>query len=57
MNNSKLLALMILIWGMPVYTVVERSQMDKIFEQFEIQNTGCVDISCAVGFGKMHSVE
>ena len=39
------------------YTVVERSQMDKIFEQFEIQNTGCTDVSCAVEFGKMLSVE
>ena len=39
------------------YTVVERSQMDKIFEQFEIQNTGCTDITCAVEFGKMLSVE
>ncbi len=39
------------------YTVVERSQMDKIFEQFEIQDTGCTDISCAVEFGKMLSVE
>lgn len=40
-----------------IYTVVERSQMDKIFEQFDIQNTGCTDISCAVEFGKMLSVE
>lgn len=40
-----------------VYTVVERSQMDKIFEQFEIQDTGCIDVSCAVEFGKMLSVE
>ena len=39
------------------YTVVERSQIDKIFEQFEIQNTGCTDVSCAVEFGKMLSVE
>ena len=39
------------------YTVVERSQMDKIFDQFEIQNTGCIDISCAIEFGKMLSVE
>ena len=39
------------------YTVVERSQMDKIFEQFDIQNTGCTDVSCAVEFGKMLSVE
>ncbi len=40
-----------------IYTVVERSQMDKIFDQFEIQNTGCTDLSCAVEFGKMLSVE
>ena len=40
-----------------MYTVVERSQMDKIFEQFEIQDTGCTDLSCAVEFGKMLSVE
>ena len=40
-----------------IYNVVERSQMDKIFEQFEIQNTGCIDVSCAVEFGKMLSVE
>jgi len=39
------------------YTVVERSQMDKIFEQFEIQDTGCTDLSCAVEFGKMLNVE
>ncbi len=39
------------------YTVVERSQMDKIFEQFDIQNTGCTDLSCAIEFGKMLSVE
>ena len=39
------------------YIVIERSQMDKIFEQFEIQNTGCTDISCAVEFGKMLNVD
>jgi len=39
------------------YTVVERSQMDKIFDQFDIQNTGCTDISCAVEFGKILSAE
>lgn len=39
------------------YTVVEQAQMDKIFEQFEIQNTGCVDVSCAIEFGKILSVE
>ena len=39
------------------YTVVERSQMDKIFEQFNIQNSGCTDISCAVEYGKMLNAE
>ena len=39
------------------YLVVERSQMDKVFEQFDIQNTGCTDISCAVEFGKMLQVD
>ena len=39
------------------YTVLERSQMDKIFDQFDIQNTGCTDVSCAVEFGKMLSAE
>ncbi len=39
------------------YTIVERTQMDKIFEQFDIQNTGCTDLSCAIEFGKMLSVE
>ncbi|MFC1694361.1 hypothetical protein ACFL1R_12750 [Candidatus Latescibacterota bacterium] len=39
------------------YTVIERSQMDKIFDQFDIQNTGCTDIACAVEFGKMLSTE
>ena len=40
-----------------IYTVVERSQMDKIFEQFEIQNLGCTDVSCAIELGKMLNVE
>jgi len=40
-----------------LYTVVERSQMDKILEEFEIQNLGCTDVSCAVEFGKLLSVE
>jgi len=35
------------------FRIMERSQMDKIFSQFEIQNTGCTDVSCAVEFGKM----
>jgi hypothetical protein len=35
------------------YELVERTQMDKIFDQFNIQNTGCVSDSCAVELGKM----
>ena len=35
------------------YVVVEREDMEKIFEQFDIQNTGCVSDSCAIEFGKM----
>ena len=35
------------------YDLIERSQMDKIFDEFEIQSTGCVSDSCAVEFGKM----
>ena len=40
-----------------VYDVVERESMDKIFEQFDIQNTGCVSDSCAIEFGKMLQVD
>ena len=35
------------------YELVERTQMDKIFDQFNIQNIGCVSDSCAVELGKM----
>ncbi len=35
------------------YELVECPQMDRIFGQFELQNTGCVSDSCAVEFGKM----
>lgn len=35
------------------YEVIERQDMDKIFEQFDIQNTGCVSDSCAIEFGRM----
>jgi hypothetical protein len=36
---------------------IERSQMAKVFDQFNIQNTGCVSDSCAVEFGKMLGVD
>lgn len=39
--------------GKDRYEVIERQDMDKIFEQFDIQNTGCVSDSCAIEFGKM----
>ena len=35
------------------YDLIERAQMDKIFDEFKIQSTGCVSDSCAVEFGKM----
>jgi hypothetical protein len=39
------------------YLVVEQTQVDKILEQFQIQNTGCVSDSCAIEFGKMLQVD
>lgn len=39
------------------YSLIERSQMDKIFDEFNVQNTGCTDLSCAVDFGKMLSAD
>ena len=39
--------------GKDQYQVVEREQMDKIFEEFDLQSVGCVSDSCAIEFGKM----
>lgn len=39
------------------YSLLERSQMDKILDQYKDQDLGCVDEKCAVEFGKMLSVE
>jgi formylglycine-generating enzyme required for sulfatase activity len=39
------------------YDLLERTQMDKIFDQFQTQDSGCTDIQCAVEFGKMLSVQ
>ncbi|MCE5252016.1 hypothetical protein LLG96_17570 [bacterium] len=39
------------------YDLIERTQMDKILDQFAIQNVGCVSDSCAVEFGKMLQVD
>jgi len=35
------------------YEVVEREDMDKIFEEFDLQSAGCLSDSCAIEFGKM----
>lgn len=39
------------------YSLLERSQMDKILDQYKDQDLGCVDEKCAVEFGKILSVE
>ena len=43
--------------GIIEYVVVERSQMDKILDQFEIQSAVCTDVSCAIEFGKMFQAD
>ena len=40
-----------------VYKVLERSQMDKILDEFDYQSTGCTDEECAVELGKMLNAE
>ena len=42
---------------MDKYVLVERTQMDKIFEQYDLQNVECVSDSCAIEFGKMLQVD
>lgn len=42
--------------GKDWYAIVERTQMDKILDQYAIQNT-CVSDSCAIEFGKMLQVD
>ncbi len=37
------------------FTVIERSQIKAIFEEQELQMTGCTDSSCAVKMGKLLS--
>jgi len=43
--------------GKTSYTMVERNDMDKIFDQFKVQFSGCVSDSCAIEFGKMLSAD
>ncbi len=42
--------------GKEWYTVVERAQMEKILDQYNVQNA-CVSDSCAVEFGKILQVD
>lgn len=39
------------------YSLLERSQMDKILDQFQLQDALCSDDSCAVTFGRILSVQ
>lgn len=39
------------------YKLLERSQMEKILDEFKVQSTGCTDVECAVEFGKMFVVD
>ncbi len=39
------------------YKLIERSQMDKIFAEFDVQSAGCTDVSCAIEFGEMLNAE
>ena len=39
------------------YTLLERSQMEKILDQFQMQDVLCTDDSCAVVLGKILSVQ
>ncbi|MBT4483196.1 MAG: formylglycine-generating enzyme family protein [Candidatus Latescibacteria bacterium] len=39
------------------YKLIERSQMNRIFDEFDVQNIGCTDVSCAIEFGKMLNAE
>lgn len=35
------------------YKIVERSDMEKVLDELELQRKGCTDIACAVEFGKI----
>lgn len=37
------------------YSLLERSQMDKILETYQVQD--CIDVSCAVDLGKQLAVD
>ena len=39
------------------YEVLERSQMDKLMAQFELQQTGCISDSCYIEIGKLLAVD
>jgi len=39
------------------YDVLERSQMDKLMAQFELQQTGCISDSCYIEIGRLLAVD
>ena len=39
--------------GVDYYNIVERTEIDKILDEFELDFSGCVSDSCAIEFGKM----
>lgn len=39
------------------YLVIERSQMNKIFTELELQESGCTDNECAIKIGKLLSTK
>lgn len=39
------------------YSLVERTQLDKAFEEFKLQHFGCTAEECAIEFGKMISAQ
>lgn len=43
------------IYEQRLYTLIEREQINMIFKELELQQTGCTDAACAVKIGQMLS--
>ena len=43
--------------GLDTYEMVERTEMEKILDEYEFQFSGCVSDSCAVELGKMMQLD
>lgn len=43
--------------GFDTYEIVERTEMEKILDEYEFQFSGCVSDSCAVELGKMMQLD